>query len=625
MPFHSSLPLVASRLFPANLQWFLRPILCLFAGYALCRILFIAFYPHLFSPLDLADWLRFWWMSLRYDASAIFSINLIFIVLLLLPFPKGRYFFTSVKVFFVGVNWLFLALNLADIPYFEFNTRRTSYDVLAFLLEDIGRQLPQLLLHFWPWTLVGIAGIWPLWKSFSPNPAKEKPAFFQSILVLVFWAALSIGLIRNSFTLKPLLPGEAFLTDHPPAGSGILNTPFVIFKTTEEVSLPEQKWLSDQEVLQIVRPRTRHASSGLLKGHHVVIVILESFSTEYTGLKGNPVSYSPFFDSLALAGLWFPHHFASGRTSRDAVPSVLGSIPSWMPETFAHSKYISTKIEGLGTSLKKQGYKTMFFHGGKNGTMSFDIASRITGFDQYFGLNEYPGPPEDNDGHWGIFDGPMLKFMADKSGEVSGPFASCIFTLSSHQPYTIPGPLKGKFPKGPLEIHEAIGYTDYALRQFFDYAKRQPWYNKTLFVITADHTQLNHDPRYADLRGRFDVPLVFFSPSQKLVADTARFVKHIDIRPSVLDLLGIDPAEDNPLGSSVFNKEKAHWPMVFQDDVYTLFHPAGSLSWRGISKDSDWIWQPLSGATEPPGLRPEMMAQLQYYRQGLIGNRLFRP
>jgi uncharacterized sulfatase len=599
-------------------------MLSLFAGYALCRIIFIAFYPHLFSPLGFTDWIRFCWMSLRYDASAIFSINLIFIVLLLIPFPKGRYFFTSVKVFFVLVNWFFLALNLADIPYFEFNTRRTSYDVLVFLFEDIGRQLPQLLLHFWPWTLVGIAGIWPMWKTFAPHPAKQKPDYLTSLLALIFWTALSIGLIRNSLTLKPLLPGEAFLSNHPASGHGILNTPFVIFKTTEEVSLPDSKWLTEERIGQIVRPRKITKPSGLLKGYNVVILILESFSTEYTGLEGNPVSYSPYLDSLAKANLWFPHHFASGRTSRDAVPSVLGSIPSWMPETFAHSKYISARIEGLGTTLKEKGYQTRFFHGGRNGTMSFDIASSITGFSQYFGLNEYPGPPEDNDGHWGIFDGPMLKFMADKSGEASGPFASCIFTLSSHQPYTIPRHLKGKFPKGPLEIHEAIGYTDYALRQFFSYARNKPWYNKTLFVITADHTQLNHDPRYADIRGRFDVPLVFFTPARKLEADTSRFVQHLDILPSVLDLLGVEPHLRNPLGTSVFSEASRGFPVVYQDDEFIMFHPSGMLTWRGMAADKDWNWIPESGSSEPANLREEMMARLQYFRQGLIRNRLFQ-
>lgn len=573
----------------------------------------------------MVDWLQFWWLALRYDSSAIFSINLIFIFLVLLPFPYGKYFFFFLKWLFVFANWLFLALNLTDIPYFEFNIRRTSYDVLAFLFQDIQQQLPQLLLHFWPWTLVGMAAAWPLWKSFPKEFPKEKPKILQSIFLLIFWVGISIGFIRNSFSNKPLLPGEAFLIAHPKAGPGILNTPFVLFKTTEEVSLSDEKWLSEEEVQKWVNPVKPDAPSGILKGYNLVIIILESFSTEYTGLEGNPISYSPFLDSLAKENLWFPHHFACGRTSRDAVPSILGGIPSWMPETFAHSKYISIQIEGLGTSLRKKGYQTRFFHGGKNGTMSFDIASRVTGFDKYFGLNEYPGPQDDNDGYWGIFDEPMLKYMAQKSVEKEGPFASCIFTLSSHQPYTIPKHLKGKFPKGPLEIHESIGYADYALRRFFEYAKGQAWYQKTLFVITADHTQLNHEPRYADLKGRFDVPLLFFTPTKKLKADTSRLIKHVDILPTVLDLFGITPTLKNPLGKSIFENGPVLNPIAFQDDAYYLFHSSGTLSWRGIHKERDWNWQSPQGVPEPASLRTEMMAQIQYFRQGMISNKLFQP
>ena len=61
------------------------------------------------------------------------------------------------------------------------------------------------------------------------------------------------------------------------------------------------------------------------------------------------------------------------------------------------------------------------------------------------------------------------------------PFFTSIFTLSSHQPYSIPKQYQNKFGKGTLKIHESIGYVDESLKEFFDKASKQSWYENTLF------------------------------------------------------------------------------------------------------------------------------------------------
>ena len=608
---------------PANVRWLLRPLLFVFLAYFVERLIFISVYWSNFSKLLPGDWLQFWALSLRYDSSTIFSINLIFFVLILLPFPKGKYYFETLKWVFVAGNWIFIAINAADIPYFSFNTRRTSFDVLVNLSNDIKTQAPQLLLNFWPYTLLSLFLIYPLWRSFSKPPNGNNQKWYLGVISMVFWAGISVLLIRNSFSLKPLLPGNAFSLNQPEAGNGVLNTPFILFKTNKAIAIPNQNWLSETELKTVLMPAT-YGTNGPLNGFNLVIVILESFSTEYTGLENNPISYSPFLDSLASVGLYFPHHSSSGRTSRDAPPSILSSIPSWMDESFMHSQYVSIKTEGLGNILKSKGYKTSFFHGGKNGTMSFDLSSRLSGFETYYGMYQYPNSNQDFDGYWGIFDGPFLQFMCSKLSQTPQPFASTVFTVSSHQPYTVPDQFKGKFKTGPLPIHESIGYADYALKQFFQTASRQDWYQKTLFVVTADHTQINHEPRYATADGRFDVPLVFFCPSQKLQADTTSFVNHIDIRPSVLDLFGLNPSRHSLLGSSVFSR-KTDFPIVHQDGLYLLFHPDGNLTWRANDFNSDWTWTSPKSLPEPSALRKFMAAQIQYYRQGLLKNKMFQP
>jgi len=494
---------------------------------------------------------------------------------------------------------------------------------LVNLSNDIKSQAPQLLLNFWPYTLLSLFLGFFLWLSFEKSPKGKSQKWNQALVSILFWAGLSVFLIRNSIGLKPLLPGDAFSLNQPEAGNAVLNTPFILFKTNEAKALPDQIWLSEAGMKTVLKPAT-YGTNGPLNGFNLIIIILESFSTEYTGLEGNPVSFSPFLDSLASSGLYFPHHSSSGRTSRDAPPSILSSIPSWMEESFMHSQYVSIKTEALGSVLKSKGYNTSFFHGGKNGTMSFDLSSRLSGFEKYYGMSEYPNSKQDFDGHWGIFDGPFLQFMSKKLSQTPQPFASTVFTVSSHQPYTVPDLLKGKFRTGPLPIHEAIGYADYSLKEFFQTASKQPWFNKTLFVITADHTQKNSDPRYSNLIGQFDTPLIFYCPSQNLIADTAQFVSHIDIRPSVLDLFGLSTNSNSLIGASVFSK-KSDFPIVMNGSQYFLFHPSGTLSWDAIYQNAGWNWSSTKASPEPQNLRKFMIAQIQYYRQGLLKNKLFQP
>ena len=609
-----------SWIFPANVRWIAIPSIIVLVSYWICRLVFILWYPQTVSQLGFTDWLSFIELSFRFDISTFAAINFLFWFVLLLPFPAGKVFLTVIRFLFVGINSIFLILNGIDIPFFAFNTRRTSYPALKFLLEDSVRQVPQLMVNYYPVVLIFFLGTFLLFRSFPRFPTPSKPKYIHSFSQIVFWMAISVLLVRNSFQLKPLMPGQAFTLSQSEAGHAILNTPFLLFKTTEIKELPDQKWLTENELYQQF-PKPPHSASSL-KGYNVVLLILESFATEYTGLEGNKTSYSPFLDSLAKTGTYFPHHFANGRTSRDALPSILASVPAWMDEAFASSPYVSVKLNALGKNLKKQGYQTAFFHGGKNGTMSFDVFSRISGFSQYYGLNEYPDRT-DFDGNWGIFDEPFLHYVSGKLTEMKQPFAAGIFTLSSHQPYTIPEKYKNRFKKGPLPIHEAISYSDFALRRFFENASTKPWFSKTLFVITADHTQGNHDPAYSNFYGSYDVPLILFCPGQKIVADTSRWVQHLDIAPGILDLLGSENGKRNALGTAFLSKETGY-PIQYQDGSYHLLHPQGILMWKGESANNDWVWVPTGNHPEPPELRKKIMSRVQYYRQGLLHNMLFQ-
>ncbi len=341
---------------------------------------------------------------------------------------------------------------------------------------------------------------------------------------------------RGGFAEKPLRIVDAINYSSLGNSALVLNTPYTILKTIgKKETLLDPKFYDQKELNQIFSPVFVSNPSQTPIKKNVVIIILES-----CGDENMHIGQTPFLDSLMTQSMYFKNAFANGKVSIDAVPSTLSSIPSLMNTSIISSGYSLNKVYGLPKIMKNQGYNTSFFHGAFNGSQNFDQYCRVAGFEHYYGKNEYVGP-EAFDGSWGIFDEEFFQFFNKKLTSFKQPFFSSIFSISSHSPYTIPKKYKGRFPKGNTKIQESIAYTDYALRQFFKSASKEPWYNNTLFVLTSDHTSAEPTlPKHKTMVGKFRIPIMFFDPGNPDFKDTVdKNFQQVDILPSILDYLRI--------------------------------------------------------------------------------------
>ena len=566
--------------------------------------------------------------GLRFDLSIIFSSNLLFILLSLLPIA----FFDSkpgqqlLKVIYFVVNTPLLLMNIADVEYFKFTAKRTGYNVIG-ILQDVTDQSFQLIIHYWYMSIVVLLVgflLYNYYGSYRPVMGEKlKKGYAWSILFFVI--LLSILIIRGGFQYKPLKPDHAFVLKPNVLGHLVLNTPYNFFTT---LSYPRTEnvfyFKTEEEVKKII---DKSCQKKYISPTHtnVVIIILESFSREYMGIGNGYTGYTPFLDSLAKSGTFFDHHFANGKTSIDAVPSILASIPALMDEPFISGIYQSNEIHGVAELLESEGYHTAFFHGGRNGTMGFDKFALRSGFKEYYGLDEYPEADRDFDGSWGIYDEPYLNYFCRTISTFKEPFLASVFTLSSHQPYKVPEKYKGKFPKGTLEIHESIGYADYALKKFFECAATQSWYKNTLFVITADHTQILNTPKYSNIIGEFRVPLLLFHSGRNIMADTSQVTQHLDILPTVIDYEGIENKVPILFGQSVLDttEGKALYYInntyVYVKKDYFMESDHGTFNMYAASD-----WNRKQKIMENPGRKAqyekELKAFIQYYNNGLNNN-----
>lgn len=601
--------------------------------FSLCRLLFYLFYSAQFESCTTGQIAYAFLLGLRFDLSILLGANVVFF----LPLAIGRFFaipkwvFIINKILFVLVNTILVSLNLLDLEYFAFTGKRTGIEILG-IKDDIADQANQLITSFWHIALLAfMLFLWILLRTlrlkYKPVVSK-RPVLYFAIGYAVFIGLAVIG-IRSGFQLKPLRPNIAFSIEPSKLGNVVLNTPFNIFMTVGIEPIESVHYFKEETEIGTILADWNTQAKTTLPAHsnkqNVVIIILESFSSEYCGMNNPTGGFTPFLDSLAAKNLYFPNHFANGRVSMEAVPSVLASIPGLMREPYITSLYQTNALQGLGTHLIKNGYHTSFFHAAKNGSMGFDAFTKNADFNHYYGLNEYTGDKENFDGNWGIYDEPYLQYFRENLNTFPQPFASCVFTISSHQPYSLPEKYTGKFPAGDLDIHKTIGYVDHSLRKFFEAAKKEDWYANTLFVITADHTQMHSKKEYNNVRGDYNVPLIFFHPTEKLTADTSLIANHIDIMPSILDYLQIINLHPALIGQSVFGKQPDHgYAINFSDNTYRVFlkeyYIEGTLDKTFVIKN--YKDEYLRAVNEKE--RNLIQAIIQYYNNGMIENTYYR-
>jgi len=548
--------------------------------------------------------------GVRFDLTALLYLNSVYILLMLLPLRIRRHRrYQQVAQWFYWIpNSLAIAVNCADMVYMQFTGRRTTITFFNEFQHDsnLAHIFFTSAVQYGYVTLFALAMIAVLVCLYRPLPPAEGTADPSSpglknrvwyyvresliLVVSVYFVVIGIRGGFGAFTRPITLSNALQYTNHPNETNIVLNTPFAIMRSSEGRVFPNLRYFEPEELEEIMSPVHRVDGKGTMDigRKNVVVFILESFSKEYIGYfnhdldSGRYQGYTPFLDSLAAHSLTFELSLANGRKSIDAMPSVLSSIPMLIAP-YILTPYSTNEVSSIASCLGAKGWQTGFFHGAPNGSMGFMAYARSCGFDAYYGKDEYNNN-DDYDGYWAIWDEEFLQFYGRTMSTMSEPFMTAVFTATSHHPFQVPARYEGVFPEGTDPIHHCIGYTDHALRQFFDYAKTQAWYDRTLFVLTADHTNALTHPEYTTDKGRYEVPVIFFDPHMDEAVRTRERhypVGQTDIMPSILEYIGYD-APYFAFGQDVIRHDKtAPYVVNYNAPVYQIFSDSLMLQFDG--------------------------------------------
>ena len=561
---------------------FLRVSLA-YVFYFFARVLFYFYNSNMIIIESVHEFFYLCFIGLTFDTSAILYANVLFILISLIPFKNinSDKFQKRIMILYFSTNLIAYSTNFFDFIYYRFSQSRLTTRVFDILENETNKMAlaGSFIYNYWHVFIFFflLVYVWIyLYKKIEITHIKPiydlKFYIFSTLssLFIVFVCVIGVrGGIGNATRPINMVDAHRFVKKGIHADF-VLNSPFSFIRTFNKNFFKKKNFMDPSKVNQVLNP-IKKVNDSVYSQPNVMILVMESFGREYIGAFNkkrnieNYVSYTPFLDSLSNNSMIFTNAFANGRQSIEALPSILASVPSFKIP-FTSSPYANQEIQSLVSVFNEKGYTTSFFHGAPNGSMGFLGLSNILKFDNYFGKNEF----NDNslyDGFWGIWDEPFLQYVNNTTSKLKEPFFSTFFSLSSHEPFYVPEKYEGVFPKGDVQMHQVIGYSDNALRKFFESAKKEPWFENTIFIITADHTNQFWYPYYSAPVNRFSIPVLFYHPNNSLKGENDVLMQQMDIFPSLIDLLGYDKSL-NTWGRSVFSDLGQPFSINYSGTVY---------------------------------------------------------
>ena len=272
------------------------------------------------------------------------------------------------------------------------------------------------------------------------------------------------------------------------------------------------------------------------KKPNIVIVCVESLSADFLGIYGNQSGLTPHIDELARKSLFFRNCYATGTRTVRGIEAITLSIPPTPGRSIVKRPH-NENLFSLGTLTSQLGYENMFIYSGYG---YFDNMNSFFEGNGFRAIDRGMVPKEEiTFGNiWGICDGDLYNKVlleCDKVNEKDKPFCTFVMTTSNHRPYTYPDVID--IPSGEGR-HGAVKYTDHALGEFIDEAKKKKWFDNTLFVVVADHCAAAAGKVSLPV-ARYHIPLLFYGPSLVHARTVDEIASQIDIAPTIMHFLGV--------------------------------------------------------------------------------------
>ena len=312
---------------------------------------------------------------------------------------------------------------------------------------------------------------------------------------------------------------------------------------------------------------------------NIVLITIESMSASFMQHFGYPDAITPHLDSLYKMGIAFEQCFATGNRTVRGLEAVTLSLPP-CPGQSIIKRPRNDNMHSTAAVLREKGYDAYYFYGGNS---YFDNMETFFGGNGYRIIDQKSYKPEEITfaNIWGVCDEDAYRKVIRTLNEEtrSGkPFFAHVMTVSNHRPFTYPAG-RIRIPNDSKSRAGGVLYSDYSLGRFFAEAARQPWFENTIFLVTADHCASSAGRTEIPLQ-KYHIPALILAPGLIEPGVVDGIVSQIDLMPTLLSLLNMS-YDSHFYGRSIFDPAYVNRAFIatYQDlgylegDTFTILSP----------------------------------------------------
>lgn len=534
-----------------RLLFFLKYYLFWIVIFLFFKILFILYHLDKFETSNFFDYAGILWHGLKMDVSMasyiMFVPALVFVVLSAF---KNALEYPIIFGFTIFVLVIVSLLHIVDMELYNYWRFRLDEEFLSYL-NSPKEMLANLAWYHFLLLIALTAGLYFLFINLLykrvlklsrdcciTHSWKNVPVF------LVLAAALLIP-VRGGLGTAPLNTGTAYFHSEEMMNHSTINPVWsLIYSYTEKDKLSYKVDFFDEnkekELLYNLFVARGDSSQRVLNTSrpNVILVILESFSSnllkEVSGLDGVTPNLSKFIKE----GLYFNNFYANGSNSKSGLGAILSGYPALPTTCIIQYEKKSQTLPGISKDLKKMGYQSKFLYGGDIDFAHFKSFLINNKFDTIISDKDFPN--SDYMAKWGVPDHIVFKRLLKECNRSTQPFFNTYFTLSSHEPYEVPMETVIEGNSKEKKFMNSVYYTDQALGNFIEEAKKQSWWDNTLVILVADHGSRVEDMTQYDYR-RYHIPMIWLGGAIKNKGtEISKYGSQVDISKTLLGQLEIN-------------------------------------------------------------------------------------
>lgn len=595
---------------PKTIQWIVKLFfiyLLIFTAFRIATV--ICFKP---KNIGWSELLPSFWLGLKYDLRWISFIIFPIAILSVFPVLSPFYNETSKKVWtgYLGiVTLLVLFFYGADFGQFAYINARLNADALIFAEDP--RESLKMVWQSYPvvWILIGLFGavlmmIWMFRKTHVTVAGKNinvhkfgyRRRWHAAAILLLGW------FMYGFLTARPLNFFRAFNLNDEFKSNLALN-PLQNFFTTLRFRDPDMTVDAKEYYPRMAEFLGFHNSGNLIdykrtilpgskaleSRPNVVLVICESFSMYKSSMSGNPLNSTPYFNQLTKEGVFFERCFSPTFGTARGVFGIISGIPDVQQSKFSTRNEASVNQRTIINDF--EGYDKYYFIGGRSEFNNFKgLVQNINGVNIY----EEGKYAAENLNVWGISDKNLFMEANKVMAKQTKPFFTIIQTADNHRPFNIPLEDNDFAQKNipeeelrkngfeSLKEYNAFAYTDYCYKKFIEAAKKEAYFDNTIFVFVGDHgVEGNAEAIYPNAwtEQRLSdehIPMLFYAPSLLTPKLHSEVVSQIDVLPTIAGLID-QPYTNTTLGRDILNPAKT------ENAAFIIYHAPG---WIGVVDDN---------------------------------------